>query len=280
MAEFGPIYAFKQSNCSISLLVWKCEQSYTFPISWLFWHSFPKGRKNLIKFPLAQKKAETSAAAARGRLAAQPGEAAAHGRGSLQRGPWGGHQPTRPFVGRGEATLGYLRWGEGKSGARVPGARWPQEKRRSAEAEMLSEVFKRKKENPVLALGKYSCFGTEGDWERRAVRSPLLPPGRSRRCFRWRWGESHGGRPAVVVPKQHVPSQQSWQEAASRCAERPQVSEGSAGAGQAPEEASQGQAQGKASQAAIFFPPQRSPGSRGEAGGGQRERELPGDREA
>lgn len=124
---------------------------------------------------MAQKKAETSAAAARGRLAAQPGEAAAHGRGSLQRGPWGGHQPTRPFVGRGEATLGYLQWGEGKRGARVPGARWPQEKWRSAGAEMLSEVFKRKKENPVLALGKYSCFGTEGDWERRAVRSPLLP---------------------------------------------------------------------------------------------------------
>lgn len=54
----------------------------------------------------------------------------------------------RPFAGRGEATLGYLRPGEGMSRAGVPGVCWPEEsvapwQWRSARAEMLSELFER-----------------------------------------------------------------------------------------------------------------------------------------
>lgn len=44
----------------ISLPTWKCEQTYIFPISWLFWQFSLKGRKSPIKFLWAPK-AETSA---------------------------------------------------------------------------------------------------------------------------------------------------------------------------------------------------------------------------
>lgn len=48
-------------------------------------------------------------------------------------------------------------------------------------------------------------LGKEGEWERRAVCSAPLPPGRSCSCFRWRWGESHGCHTTVLMPSSTLP---------------------------------------------------------------------------
>ena len=63
--------------------------------------------------------------------------------------------------GRGTATPGYPWLAEGTSSVRVDGVPWPEGhvalwQLRSAAAEMLLELFKRK--NTILAVGKYSCL--------------------------------------------------------------------------------------------------------------------------